>query len=186
MYGMVNLAIQEFISQRFGDPVWQDIKKRAAPDISHFLTMEQYPDDVTVGMVNVAAEITGEVLPSLLDAIGEFWVEFALRSGYGELLRIIGTTLPETLSNLDNMHTRVGLSFPDLKPPSFWCTEVTDHSLILHYQSEREGLGQMVPGTVRGLAAMLNTTASVQQIADREDGADHNRYLVTFGTEREG
>jgi hypothetical protein len=186
MYGMVNLAIQEFLSKRYGESVWEEVRDRAAPDIDHFLTMEQYPDDVTKGMMMIASDICGESIPALMDAVGEYWVQFALRSGYGELLRLIGTTLPEMLSNLDNMHTRVGLSFPDLRPPAFWCTDVDEHSLVLHYQSVRDGLGPMIPGTVRGLAAMLNTTATVEQIASREDGSDHDQFLVTFGIERGG
>jgi hypothetical protein len=184
MYGMVNLAIQGFISERYGETVWQEIKDRAAPGIDHFLTMEQYPDDVTQRLMMAACEISGDSIPDLMDAVGEYWVEFALHSGYGELLRIIGTTLPEMLSNLDNMHARVALSFPDLKPPAFWCTDVAEHSLILHYQSVRDGLGSMIPGTVRGLAAMLKTTATVEWIARREEGADHDEFLVTFGMER--
>jgi hypothetical protein len=38
------------------------------------------------------------------------------------LLDIIGSNLPEVLNNLDNMHIRVALAFPDLRPPSFWCS----------------------------------------------------------------
>jgi hypothetical protein len=116
---MINHAIQEFLVQRYGDAVWQQVKRRAAPDISDFLTMEQYPDEVTVNMVGIAAELTGDETAEVLDAIGEYWIRFAERSGYGDLLHVIGTTLPEALTNLDNMHARVGLIFPDLKPPTF-------------------------------------------------------------------
>jgi hypothetical protein len=183
VYGMINHAIQEFLVQRYGDAVWQQVKRRAAPDISDFLTMEQYPDEVTVNMVGIAAELTGDETAEVLDAIGEYWIRFAERSGYGDLLHVIGTTLPEALTNLDNMHARVGLIFPDLKPPTFWCTDLREHSLVLHYQSEREGLDRMIPGTVRGLAAMLNTTASVEQIASKGPDVDHVQFLVTFGEE---
>lgn len=183
MYGMVNLAIQGFIAQRYGDAVWQQVKQRATPDISHFLTMEQYPDEVTLNMIGTAADLTGDEARGMLEAIGEYWIQFAQRSGYGDLLQVIGTTLPEALTNLDNMHARVGLTFPDLKPPTFWCTDVGEHSLILHYQSEREGLDPMIPGMVRGLAAMLNTPASVKQIGSKGDGADHVQFLVEFGEE---
>ncbi len=186
MYGMVNLALHEFISRRYGEAVWQEVKQRAAPGVDHFLTMEQYPDDLIQALMVTASEICGMEITEVMDAIGEYWVEFALHSGYGELLRIIGTTLPETLSNLDNMHTRVSLSFPDLKPPAFWCTDVDEHSLVLHYQSVRDGLAPMIPGTIRGLAAMLNTSATIEQIASRENGADHDQFLVTHGTEGEG
>lgn len=182
---MVNMAIQEFITRRYGDAIWEQVKQRAAPDISHFLTMEQHPDEVTLNMVKTAADLAGVEPDEVLEAIGEYWIQFAQRSGYGDLLQVIGTTLPEALSNLDNMHARVGLIFPDLKPPTFWCTDRDEHSLILHYQSEREGLDRMIPGTVKGLAAMLHTTVSIQQIASKGDGADHVQFLVEFGEEGE-
>lgn len=181
MYGMVNLAIQGFIEDRYGEEIWQQVKQQAAPEIDVFLTMEQYPDEITMAMVDAAIDLTGDDSPEMLESIGEYWVEFTLRSGYGDLLRVIGTTLPETLANLDNMHARVGLLFPDLKPPTFWCTDVDEHSLILHYQSDRGGLERMIPGTVRALAEMLNTTASVELIASRSEGAEHNQFRVEFG-----
>lgn len=183
MYGMVNLAIQGFIIEEYGEAVWQEVKARAAPSIEQFLTMEQYPDEVTQGLMMAASEISGDGMPLLMDRVGEFFVGFARHSGYGELMQFIGTTLPEALGNLDNMHARVGLSFPELRPPAFWCTEVEEHSLVLHYQSVRDGLGSMIPGTVRGLAAMLETTVTVEWIASREDGADHDQFRVTFGLE---
>jgi hypothetical protein len=33
-------------------------------------------------------------------------------------------TFPEFLANLDGMHTRIQLAFPDLRPPSFAVSEV--------------------------------------------------------------
>ena len=170
MYGMVNLAIEGLLTERYGHSVWQTIKDRAAPGIDRFLTMEQYPDEVIQGLVAAAAEITG----------------YAQRSGHGELLDIIGSNLPEALNNLDNMHTRVALAFPDLRPPSFWCTDVDDHSLILHYLSERTGLTPMIPGAVRGLAGMFGTEVVVRLVASREDGADHDQFLVTYNAKSQG
>ena len=73
------------------------------------------------------------------------------------MLDIIGSNLPETLNNLENMHTRVALAFPDLRPPPFWCTDVDDHSLILQYLSERGGLTPMIPGAVRSLGRLFDT-----------------------------
>jgi hypothetical protein len=127
---MVNLAIEGLLTERYGPSVWQTVKDRAAPGIDRFLTMEQYPEEVTQGLVAAAAEITGRPMDEMLNELGEYFTGYAKRSGHGELLDIIGNNLPEALDNLDNMHTRVALAFPDLRPPSFWCTDVDDHSLI--------------------------------------------------------
>jgi hypothetical protein len=180
MYGMVNLAIQGFLTERYGQAVWETVKQQVAPDLDHFLTMEQYPEEVTQGLVAAAAEITEKPMHELLDDIGEYFTGYAKRSGHGELLDIIGGSLPEALNNLDNMHTRVALAFPDLRPPSFWCTDVDEGSLILHYLSERTGLAPMIPGAVRGLAGMFGTDVVVRQVVSREDGADHDQFLVTL------
>jgi hypothetical protein len=186
MYGMVNLAIEGLLTERYGHSVWQTVKDRAAPGIDRFLTMEQYPEEVTQGLVAAAAEITGWPIDELLNELGEYFTGYAKRSGHGELLDIIGSNLPEALDNLDNMHTRVALAFPDLRPPSFWCTDVDEHSLILHYLSERQGLAAMIPGTVRGLGRLFDTEATVRQVASREDGADHDQFLVTFHAKSQG
>jgi len=186
MYGMVNLAIEGYLTERYGDSVWQTVKDKAAPGIDRFLTMEQYPEEVTQGLVAAAAEITGRPMDEMLNELGEYFTGYAKRSGHGELLDIIGSNLPEALDNLDNMHTRVALAFPDLRPPSFWCTDVDDHSLILHYLSERSGLAPMIPGAVRGLAGMFGTEVVVRLVASREDGADHDQFLVTFDAKSQG
>jgi hypothetical protein len=186
MYGMVNLAIEGLLTERYGQSVWQTVKDKAAPGIDCFLTMEQYLEEVTQGLVVAAAEITGRPMDEMLNELGEYFTGYVQRSGHGELLDIIGSNLPEALNILDNMHTRVALAFPDLRPPSFWCTDVDDHSLILHYLSERSGLASMIPGAVRGLGGLFNTEATVRQVASRGDGADHDQFLVTYNARSKG
>ncbi len=57
-----------------------------------------------------------------------------------------GSNLWEFLGNLDDLHSRVGLMYPKLKPPSFRCKQISDTSLELHYESERPGLASLVIG----------------------------------------
>src|SRR3972149_7305550 len=98
MYGMVNLAIEGLLIERYGQSVWQTVKDKAAPGIDRFLTMEQYPEEVTQGLVAAAAEITGRPTDELLNELGEYFTGYAKRSGHGELLDIIGSSLPEALA----------------------------------------------------------------------------------------
>ena len=53
---------------------------------------------------------------------------------------MFGGSLHKFLGNLDNMHTRVGLSFPQLKPPSFVVRDAGPRTVELEYHSRREGL----------------------------------------------
>ncbi len=179
MYGMVNRAIEQFIKEQHGDVVWDRVASK--PDIHHeFGSMEQYPDSTSVDLIVGLSEATGRTPSQILADVGEYWVDFAHKSQYGELLDMAGDTLPEVLSNLDDMHTRVGYSFEDLKPPSFWISDLTEDSMILHYSSERDGLAPMVVGLVRGLSKHLQTACSVIQVGFKGDTSDHDEFAVAF------
>jgi len=96
------------------------------------------------------------------------------------MLDMSGDTLPDFLENLDNLHGRVGISFPKLRPPSFECSDMEEDSLSLHYRSTREGLTPMIIGLVKGLGARFDTEVDVTQIQSRDDGDDHDEFLVKY------
>ena len=161
MYGMVNQAIVEYLGDEFGSEILCAVLEQSGCQETPFSSMTQYPDEISYALIGAAADATGRPAGSILEKIGEFWVEFALRSDYGDLLRMAGNDLPNLLQNLNHLHARVGEAFDDLKPPSFWCSELTEDSLVLHYASHRPGLEPMVAGLVRGLGRLVGTDTTV-------------------------
>jgi hypothetical protein len=181
MYGLVNRAVEDLISERFGPEAWERIKQRAGLDIDLFISMDAYPDDVTYRLVGAASEELGIPAEQLLEAFGEYWILYTAEQGYGELLRMGGDSLPEFLQNLHDLHSHVALSFPHLRPPSFWLSDVTAGSARLHYQSSRSGLAPMVTGLLKGLGKRFATPVVVEHARRRDDGAAHDEFLVRFG-----
>jgi hypothetical protein len=180
MYGLVNKAIEQMVRMHHGDDAWAQIKARAGVETDAFVSMESYPDAVSYNLVAAASEHLGRPPEELLEAFGMHWTLYTAEQGYGELFRMGGRSFKEFMLNLHALHTRVAVSFPDLAPPSFWCTDVGERSLRLHYQSSREGLAPMVVGLVRGLGLMFDTRVSITPERTRADGADHDEFLVTF------
>ena len=180
MYGLVNKAIEGLVRDRFGEETWEEVKDKAGIDADVFVSMGQYPDDVTYKLVAAASEVLQTPAEDILKAFGEYWVLYTAKEGYGELLKMSGNSLREFLHHLDDLHAHVGLSFPDLQPPSFQCTENGDSSLVLHYYSDRPGLAPMVVGLLNGLASMFDTEIDVKQTINREEGADHDAFLITI------
>ncbi len=183
MYGLVNRALQDLVCSRFGEDTWETIKRNAGVDIEVFVSMEAYPDDVTYKLVRAASEMLGLAAEEVLNAFGEYWVSYTAKEGYGELLQLAGDTLPAFLQNLDNLHTRVGLIFPRLKPPSFWCTDIREDSLRLHYRpglDSRAGLAPFVVGLLKALAVRFKTEIEINQTANRSQGADHDEFSITL------
>ncbi len=177
MYGLVNKAIADMIKVRFGEETWQQICSTAAVE-SSFLSMEGYPDDLTHRLVKASSTILGLSTAEIMEAFGEFWVQYTAEAGYGELLDMSGDDLPEALENLDNLHARLGVIFPKLKPPSFGSEKLSDQTLTLEYHSEREGLAPMVIGLVKGLGARLDTDVTIVQTKHRQDGEEHDEFLI--------
>ncbi|MEH2458217.1 heme NO-binding domain-containing protein [Nostoc sp.] len=180
MYGLVNKAIQDMVCSRFGEDTWKEIKHKAEVDVDVFLSMEGYPDDMTHKLVKAASVVLSLSPREIMQAFGEFWVQYTAQEGYGEMMDMSGDTLPEFLENLDNLHARVGVSFPKLQPPSFECTDMEENSLSLHYRSDREGLTPMILGLVKGLGNRFDTEVDITQTQSRDDGAEHDEFLVIY------
>ncbi|MEH1871595.1 heme NO-binding domain-containing protein [Nostoc sp.] len=180
MYGLVNKAIQDMVCSRFGEETWKKIKHKAEVDVDVFLSMEGYPDDITHKLVKAASVVLSLAPSQIMQAFGEFWVEYTAQEGYGEMMDMSGDTLPDFLENLDNLHARVGVSFPKLQPPSFECSDIEENSLSLHYRSDREGLTPMIIGLVKGLGTKFDTEVEITQTQSRDEGAEHDEFLVIY------
>lgn len=183
MYGLVNKAIHDMVCRYHGDEVWSQIKQLAElqdEDLGFFISMESYPDDVTHRLVGAACRVLGMSSAEILQAFGEYWVTYTAEEGYGELLNSAGESLPEFIENLDNLHARVGLSFPKLQPPSFECEHANEAAMDLHYHSQRQGLAPMVVGLLQGLGQRFDTKVEVRQTQSREQGDDHDVFSIHY------
>jgi hypothetical protein len=180
MYGLVNGALQELLTHRFGEQEWREIARRAGVDDEVFMAHEGYDDAITYRLVASASEVTGLAAETLLVEFGEHWILTTARTRYPTLLRAAG--LREFLLNLPNLHARIALTFDHLVPPTFTCSEREDGAMEVVYRSHREGLQPFVMGLLRGLAEHFQTPSSVEHVARRgEDGRDHDVFLLRSG-----
>jgi hypothetical protein len=182
MYGLVNRAIGDLVCRHFDDATWQRIRARSGVAEDVFLSMETYPDSVTVALVVAASEELKLEPSTVLELFGEHWVNYAAAQGYRDLMQVRGDSLFAFISRLDDLHSRLALTFPELRPPSFKTADVTASSLRLHYFSEREGLASFVIGLVRGLGKLFGTPVDVVHDVPRGGSRDHHEFVVTLRT----
>ncbi len=184
MYGLVNKAIEDLISREHGAECWESVIRKAGIDDAGFVSMDSYDDGLTYGLVGAASDVLDVPAADLLEAFGRYWILYTAREGYGELIDLSGGSFAEFLENLDNLHTRVGLSFPELRPPSFSCEQVGDHSYHLTYRSERDGLAPMVIGLVRGLADKFGLQVTISHPHKRgEQGNKHDVFAIEVASD---
>lgn len=180
MYGLINRAVKGLVIEQFGADAWNRIRVRAGIDQEDFISMESYDDAVTYDLVAAATEELGLEASVILEAFGGYWVHYTAVEGYGELLDSVGDSLPEFLANLDQMHARVKMAFPDLKPPRFRVSDETDAGLVLHYFSHRPGLAPLVVGLVKGLAERFDRPVEVVSMREGQGDEEHDAFRVTY------
>jgi hypothetical protein len=166
MYGLVNKAVHDLVCSKFGEDTWRAIVARAGLDIESFVSMQSYDDAITYKLVGAASEQLGLTPAQVLHTFGVYWTTYTAVEGYGDLITSSGHDVVSFLENLDNMHTRVQLTFPELRPPSFQ-VERDDDGVLLHYISDREGLAPMVIGLLEGLGAHFNEEIEVTHVQMR-------------------
>ncbi len=178
MYGLVNQGLQDFVTRSGGDGLWRQVCAAVGADVGVFVGMNTYPDAMTYRLVEAAGETMDMPVDGVLREFGRHWVLYTARGGYGAIFDTMGRTLVEFLTNLDMMHTRLSLSMPELRPPSFVCEPVDDGCIRLEYRSERDGLAAMVVGLLEGLAEMYGQELVVDHILERGQGSDHDEFML--------
>jgi predicted hydrocarbon binding protein len=178
MYGLLNAALKEFVTMSHGGDAWDSVAQRAGVSGIQFNKMDPYPDALTYTLVGEIASATSQTVDAVLDQFGEHWVAYTAAQGYGPLFDIAGDSLRDFLLSLNELHLRVGRSFPKLVPPSFRFDTVNPHTLRMHYISQREGLCPMVPGLLRGLSNRFKTPIQVMEDTCARRGADHCEFVV--------
>ncbi|TWI81121.1 heme-NO-binding protein [Lacibacter cauensis] len=180
MYGIVNKAIEELVKENYGEEKWELIKARSAVDVDFFISNEPYDDAITYQLAAAVADEMKIPLSDVLIMFGEHWVLKTGKEKYGSLMEAGGNNLKEFLCNLPLFHNRIMLMYPRLTPPEFKITDIEASSVCVHYHSKRQGLKEFVCGLLQGLAKMYNTTVVIELLQNRDEGASHEIYKVSW------
>ncbi len=181
MYGLINKAVFGLVTEKFGVDTWNRIRTAAGLPDEPFISMEQYPDAVTFSIVAAATKELGLSAEEILKAFGRYWTLYTAKAGYGDLMDSAGKTFPEFVKNLDQLHSRVRLSFPHLKPPSFTVSDEGAEHITVHYYSERQGLAPLVIGILDGLGERFNLKLNITHQAAPMTVNGRTTFLISGG-----
>ena len=117
MYGIVNKAMEDMVTNLRGRATWEAVKRLAGVDLDSFMDMQPYDDAVTDRLVDAAARLFSLEVDEVLEAFGEYWMLYTAEKGFGDILGAAGTDVFEVLRNVDAMHGRLALTFPDMRMP---------------------------------------------------------------------
>ena len=180
MYGIVNRAIEDLVVHRWGREKWDGIKDRSGINVDFFISNEPYDDDITYRLAGAVAEEMNLSLSEVLQSFGTWWILKTGQEKYGALMKAGGNSFREFLINLPHFHNRIYLIYPKLTPPEFRVSQVEENALQLHYLSKRIGLQDFVKGLIEGLAQIFETNAVIKLAADKNAGAEHDIFHISW------
>ena len=166
MHGLINKGIRNLVITHHGVEVWRKIKKEAGINDMVLISMENYEDKLTFRIVEVTAKILGKTGSEILNEFGKFWVTYISEQGFGDLIKLAGRNFPEFMSNLNNIHLRMGSTYQGICPPSFTSTTIDDSTMKLEYFSSRKGLAPFLMGVFIGLGKLFKLKIDVSQIEE--------------------
>lgn len=180
MYGLVNVAIKDWVIKLYDDETWKKVCQLSAFEDEDFVGMQPYPDGLTYTLVGNVCKVSGLDADTVLEAFGEHWILFTADQGYGDLMNLSGSDFVSFLNNLDMLHVRIGGLMPELAPPQFTTRNHTENSVELEYRSHRSGLLPMLFGLIKGLGKRFDISVTITQIEFKSDGADCDVLLITW------
>jgi len=179
MKGIINKGIQDLVESKFGSETWDKVKEVAGCNEPFFAAGKDYPDELTVSLVEVVSETTGLSIEDVMVEFGKFWVPNTGCKSYPSYFQIAGTSSREFLMNMDKVHTLVTRSLPNAAPPRFEYEELEDGRLLMHYKSSRR-LCPVLRGLILGVGIHHDEELQVEEIACSLRGDPHCIMEVTF------
>lgn len=151
MHGLINRAIQCFVTDTYGTRLWTQISRDVGLGPHGFEAMLTYDDALTHAVLRHAAEQLNKPEIALLEDLGTY-----LCTGTGSrlrrLLRFGGDTFEEFLHSLDDLPDRAKLALPDLDVPGLELSDLGDGCYWLLVRHRLPRSAALISGVLRAMA----------------------------------
>lgn len=185
MHGMINRALQGFITTTHGADIWAEVRSQADLRFPDFEAMLLYDDDLTIAVFEAAIDILHQNPNALLEDLGTFLITHPPLDPLRRLLRFGGTSFSDFVLSLDELSDRGKLAMPDIELPKISVTQIDTQTFRLRAVWKLPGIGPILLGSLRAMADDYGALALVD--LDGIDGeAECLRVVVHDANHAEG
>lgn len=185
MHGLVNRALQCFLSDTYGADCWSHVARVAGVDPGGFEAMLRYEDALTEAVIAAAVRRIGLPREMILEDLGTYLVSDTDLESLRRLLRFGGETFLEFLYSLDDLPDRIHLAVPDLELPELELAEDGEDGFVIHCRGGWAGVEFTLQGMLRALADDYGALALLDVI-DRRPGEAKLTVCLLDSTFHEG
>ncbi|KAL1508915.1 hypothetical protein ABEB36_003734 [Hypothenemus hampei] len=182
MYGMLLEAVQHCIQLEYGEDVWKEILKVADCKHKVFNTHQIYSDNLALELGQACCKVIGGDYNEFIAYFGKCFIHFSSKFGYDATIKATGRYFIEFLESVDNIHHQFSFTYPKMKSPSMYLTDVDEHGCILVYRSCRPGYKYYIMGILNQCAKDFFQLKLNMKVLDECSSAtcERKQVLITF------
>ena len=110
MHGLINRAIQCFVTDSYGPEKWADAARWAELGLVDFESMLTYEDSMTHRAIDAVCHVLNRPRTDIMEDIGTYLVSHPNTEALRRLLRFGGVNFVEFLQSLDDLPDRARLA----------------------------------------------------------------------------
>ena len=179
MKGMLFTSFLYLVEEQYGLEMVDEVLAEAAPASGGvYTTVGNYDHTELIDMIVVLSKKINVSVVHLTKTFGMYlfaeliaaypqWIE-GLNSSFALLHKVDGF-----------IHGEVKKLYPDASPPTFKCTNYTDNSMEVIYQSPR-CMGDVAEGLIQGCAAYYGEKILVRRESLEDKSGATERFLLTL------
>lgn len=152
MHGLVNRAVQRFVTDAYSADKWLDVVREADLDFVEFEAMLTYEEVFTPRILDATAKVLDRPRADVMEDIGTYLVSHPNVEALRRLLRFGGDTFVDFLLSLDDLPDRARLAVSDLRLPEIELHEHADSRYSLVCRTQIAGFGHVMMGLLRTMA----------------------------------
>lgn len=152
MHGLVNRAIQSFVTNTYGRDRWRQVTEAAGLGSIEFEAMLPYDDGVTGVVLDALCAELGRDRAEVLEDLGTYLVSNPDVEALRRLLRFGGQTYVDFLHSLDDLPDRARLAVSFLHLPAMELRETGAGRYSLTCGPGLPGFGWVMMGILRTMA----------------------------------
>lgn len=172
MKGVVLIALNDFIEERFGIKAREDILNEVQPVSGGIYTsVQNYDDNELVDIVHAACHQLKLDKGQALKIFGEYL--FAALNRKHPIFTRLQSDLFKFLASVEGVvHVEVKKLFTGVRLPTMKTIEKGDNYIVLHYESVRQ-MCELAEGLVQGAAKHYGIEVKINQRCCYHKGDDH-------------
>lgn len=177
MKGVVFIALNDFVEQRFGIASWESILEAVKPDSRGIYTsVQNYDDAEMLALVHTMCHQLQLTRAHALRTFGEYL--FGTLNTRYPLFSHLEPSLFGFLASVERIvHTEVKKLYPDATLPLLRPINQSDTMIELRYESERK-MCELAEGLIQGAADHYGVAIKISQSRCYHLGDDHCQIKV--------